>query len=135
MLWWNGFILKYVLPRFLCYCWKSCNIIKVQKQPSRGVLRERCSESMPQIYRRTPMQKCDFRIKLQSKGASESFNIFTIKKLHTSSEMLSFLPRWDCCWKCEFDTDLKVENYSQWWTTIIIKNKVFIKKYTSKYWN
>ena len=25
--------------------------------------------------------------------------------------MLSFLHRWDYCWKCEFDTDVKVENY------------------------
>ena len=31
-----------------------------QKQPSRGVLRKRCSENMQQIYRRTPMPKCDF---------------------------------------------------------------------------
>ena len=31
-----------------------------QKQPSRGVLRKRCSENMQQIYRRTPMSKCEF---------------------------------------------------------------------------
>ena len=31
-----------------------------QKQPSRGVLRKRYSENMQQIYRRTPMMKCDF---------------------------------------------------------------------------
>ena len=31
-----------------------------QKQPSRGVLRKRCSENMQQIYRRTSMPKCDF---------------------------------------------------------------------------
>ena len=31
-----------------------------QKQPSRAVLRRRCSENMQQIYRRTPMPKCDF---------------------------------------------------------------------------
>ena len=30
------------------------------KQPSRGVLRKKCSENMQQIYRRTPMLKCDF---------------------------------------------------------------------------
>ena len=28
---------------------------KLQKQPSRSVLRKRCSENMQQIYRRTPM--------------------------------------------------------------------------------
>ena len=34
--------------------------IKKQKQPSRGVFRKRCSESMQQIYLRTSMTKCDF---------------------------------------------------------------------------
>ena len=33
-------------------------IYKVQKQPSRGIFRKRCSENMQQIYRRTPMPKC-----------------------------------------------------------------------------
>ena len=33
---------------------------RLQKQPSRGVLRKRCSENMQQIYMRTPMPKCDF---------------------------------------------------------------------------
>ena len=32
----------------------------LQKQPSRGVLRKRCSGNMQQIYRRTPMPKRDF---------------------------------------------------------------------------
>ena len=32
----------------------------MQKQPSRGVLRKRCSENVLQIYRRTLMPKCDF---------------------------------------------------------------------------
>ena len=32
----------------------------IQKQSSKGVLRKRCSENMRQIYRRTPMLKCDF---------------------------------------------------------------------------
>ena len=33
---------------------------KTQKQPSRGPLRKRCPENMQQMYRRTPMPKCDF---------------------------------------------------------------------------
>ena len=38
-----------------------CDCIKnKKKQVSRGVLRKRCSENMQQIYRRTPMPKCDF---------------------------------------------------------------------------
>ena len=31
-----------------------------QKQPSKGILRKRCSENIQKIYRRTPMPKCDF---------------------------------------------------------------------------
>ena len=34
-------------------------MFKLQKQPPRGVPRKRCSESMQQIYRKTPMSKCD----------------------------------------------------------------------------
>ena len=34
--------------------------LEVQKQPSRGVLGNRCSENMKEIYRRTPMPMCDF---------------------------------------------------------------------------
>ena len=30
------------------------------KQPFRGVFIKRCSENMQQVYRRTPMPKCDF---------------------------------------------------------------------------
>ena len=30
---------------------------------------------------------------------------------YASIEMLSFLHLWDCCWKCEFDTDVKIETY------------------------
>ena len=31
-----------------------------QKQPPRDVLKKRCSENIQQIYRRTPMPKCEF---------------------------------------------------------------------------
>ena len=30
-----------------------------QKQPTKGVLKKRCPENMQQIYRKTPMPKCD----------------------------------------------------------------------------
>ena len=36
------------------------HLFKVQKQPLRNVLRKRCSENMQQIYRGTPIPKCDF---------------------------------------------------------------------------
>ena len=35
-------------------------VIKNQKQPSRSILRKKCSENIKQIYLRTPMPKCDF---------------------------------------------------------------------------
>ena len=35
-------------------------VVKLQKEPYRGVLNKTCSENMYQIYRETPMQKCDF---------------------------------------------------------------------------
>ena len=34
--------------------------MSMQKQPSRGVLRKKCSENMQQLYKRTTMPKCDF---------------------------------------------------------------------------
>ena len=36
------------------------DLCKWQKQPPRDVPKKRCSENMEQIYRRTPMPKCDF---------------------------------------------------------------------------
>ena len=39
---------------------ESTQIQKVQRQPTKVVLKKRCSESMQQIYKRTPMPKCDF---------------------------------------------------------------------------
>ena len=35
-----------------------------QKQLPRGVLKKRCSENIQQIYRRTPIPKCDFKVLL-----------------------------------------------------------------------
>ena len=34
--------------------------LRIQKQPSRVILNKRCSENIQQIYRKTPMPKCDF---------------------------------------------------------------------------
>ena len=46
--------------RIISFKIKSCNLSLHQKQLSRRVLRKRCSENMQQIYRITPMPKCDF---------------------------------------------------------------------------
>ena len=35
----------------------------IQKQPPRGVLKKRCSEDMQQIYRRSPMPKCEIALR------------------------------------------------------------------------
>ena len=52
------------------------NVTNLQKQPPRGVPRERCSENMQQIYGKTPMPKSDFNkvAKKQLKG-KESFEL------------------------------------------------------------
>ena len=43
------------------FMWKiSLHFYDLQKKPSIGVLRKRCSENMQQIYRRTLMLKCNF---------------------------------------------------------------------------
>ena len=47
---------------------------EVQTQPSRGVLKKRCSENMQQIYRRIPMPKCNF-----NKVAKESHFEITLR--------------------------------------------------------
>ena len=46
--------------------------IYIQKQPPRGIPRKWCSENMQQIYRRTPMPKCDF-----NKSCKENTLCFT----------------------------------------------------------
>ena len=54
--------------------WEMCRTMcEIQKQPSRGVLKKRCSENIQQIYWRTPMLKCD-SIKLQSKVTFTWYN-------------------------------------------------------------
>ena len=40
--------------------WKKKTKSSIQKQPSRGTLRKRCSENMQQIYRRITMPKCEW---------------------------------------------------------------------------
>ena len=51
----NDFIISFLSPYLCAYT----QYALIQKQPSKGVLKKRCSENMQQIYRRTPMPKCD----------------------------------------------------------------------------
>ena len=68
----KGLVLQYWLSSGLTTIpvkiWKDMNILIssmyvfpfLPKQPSVGVLMKSCPENMQQIYRRTPMPKCDF---------------------------------------------------------------------------
>ena len=51
------FISNIVVLNWVKHSFYPCNF---QKQPPRGVLKKKFSENMQQIYRRTPMLKCDF---------------------------------------------------------------------------
>ena len=48
----------------------------LQKQPYRGVLRKWRSENMQQIYRRTPMLKCDFNKVASFRRPQDIFKTF-----------------------------------------------------------
>ena len=74
----------------------------LQKQPSRSVLRKRCSENIQQIYKRAPMPKCDFdKVGLQlywnhtSAWVFSAVNLLHIFKIpfsrNTSGWLLLFL--------------------------------------------
>ena len=51
------FHLEFYIPIHITVILHSINA--QQKQPSRGVLIKRCSENIQQIYRKTPVSKCD----------------------------------------------------------------------------
>ena len=56
----------------------------MQKQLFRGVLRKRCSENMQQLYRTTPMPKCDFnKVETQLYLNHTSTSCSPVKLLHT----------------------------------------------------
>ena len=54
-------------------------LLNLQKQPSRGILKKRCSEKMQQIYSRTPMPKllCHF-IEIALQHESSPVNLLHI---------------------------------------------------------
>ena len=58
-----------------------------QKQLSRGVLSKRCSENLQQIYRRTPMSKCDF---------NKADRSVTFSKVFTKSNTIEITLRHRC---------------------------------------
>ena len=83
--------------------------LDIQKQPSRGVLVKRCSENTQQIYKRTPIPKCDFN-KIASNFIESTLrydcsfvnllHIFrTIFLKNTSGGLLLDIPmtKWEMC--------------------------------------
>ena len=67
----------------ICKIILSCNAMltaHLQKQPSRGAFWKRCPENMQQIYKRTPMPKCDFnKVALQLYWNQTSACVFSCK--------------------------------------------------------
>ena len=64
IMWNSAFEMTWILTSKVEHCKHIATCFKnmeLQKQPSRGVLRKRCSENMQQIYKRTPMPKCPCR--------------------------------------------------------------------------
>ena len=76
-----------------------CRLFNIQKQSCRGVLRERCSENIKQIFWRTSMPKCDFskvakqlyiRIDLRLSHSSAMFHFYTSCKHQWTKGFLTF---------------------------------------------
>ena len=58
---WNDILSKHI--DLWCISLKRSNDMNfVQKQPSRDVLRKRCSKNIQQIHRKTPALKCDYTL-------------------------------------------------------------------------
>ena len=65
----------------------------IKKQPSRCVLRNRCSENMEQIYRRKPMPKCDFnKLSLRLYWNHTSAWVFSCKSVAYLQNTFSWTP-------------------------------------------
>ena len=63
-----------------------------QKQLSSDALKNRCSENVPQIYRRTPMPKCDFsKIAMMLMRKSGKSTKLTSHNLHYILQFSLFL--------------------------------------------
>ena len=80
LLWSYRLVVNNLTPELLNSCgnWRKV-WVTIQKQPLRGVLRKICSENMQQIYRRTPMPKCDFnKVALQLRHGFSPVNLLHI---------------------------------------------------------
>ena len=85
----------------------------IQKQPPRGVLRKRCSENMKQIYRRTPMPKCDFnKVALPFYWNHTLAWVFSCKFAAPSMELT--LSRWGCLSTKKFSSRVRQRGELKW---------------------
>ena len=70
---------------------------ELEKQSSRGVLRKRCSENMQQIYRRTPMPKCDCNfIKIALRHGCSPINLLHVFRTPFPSNFIEIALRHGC---------------------------------------
>ena len=77
---------------------------KIQKQSSRGFPRKRCSENTQQIYRRTPVPKCDFNKVVwfqntffkEHLGLSTSESSYQLKQIIARFCKLVSILGWNC---------------------------------------
>ena len=97
---------------------------KLQKQPSRSVFRKRCSDNMQQIYRRTPILKCDFnKVALQLYWNRASAWVFSCKFAAYFQNIFSNEHLWTAASEarnciqffCEFKKCSLVESAQQHW--------------------
>ena len=86
----------------------------LQKQPSRGVLKKKCSENVPQIYRRIPKPKCNFN------------NV--TKQLDSKFNEMSLQNRWWC--ERVFTLQMKIVLLKFWLQHLPLVGVLAIKVWT-----
>ena len=75
------------------------HLSKSQKQPPRGVPRKRCSGNTLQIYKRTPMPKCDYNnVTLHPWQGCPPVNLRPIFRTHFPRNTSGWLPLKSWCW-------------------------------------
>ena len=105
--------------------------LKLQKQPSRGVQRKRCSENMQQIYRRTPMAKCNFNIEIALFHGCSAANLLQICCIFAQHLSLK-IPLDGCFWYIDLVLSLPLLHPSNFITLPLIVTKNANKV---KYWH
>ena len=100
------------------FCW--------QKQPFRGVLMKKCSEKLHQIYKRTPMLKCDF-----NKVTEELISFYIPWKKQRVSMFWEGVKR-DQLYKTFYQ--IKFTNLYQIFKIIRVAHPSHIERYQHQFW-